>query len=316
MPFPEHIEAVFTAFGIAPDTKAALYELYLAMGPDVLEIFAELSEKVESPSQLRPEDTLRIKEMLVERYLERNHPRWLTNIPTPSFWSPRVSEGRASGLAVPIGDVTTLARKVVADDQPIPQGILMLGRNAHFGGREDTVSFDVVAADLADAIAIGKAAGQQHTLPGSIGETSATFDAIRNVALIWEVQPNVFKPAGDRNRAIAKVYRRHRNWHLITLAAAMEWLRGRGTTTYILRGEALAITHEVNPQKPVSPVIAELHNRTVGDVAAALGIVRREPKVADDDVLRESTLMNHALRKHVLGHGAGDVMWRVEYEVG
>ncbi|HSP33779.1 MAG TPA: hypothetical protein VLU46_05625 [Thermoanaerobaculia bacterium] len=315
MPFPEHIERVFAAFGIAPDTKAALYELYVSMGAEVLEVFAEMSEKVEAPSQLRPEDTQRIREILVQRYLERNHPRWFDNLPTPSFWSPRVSEGRASGLAVPLGDVADVAKRVVVDDQPIPAGILMLGRNAHFGGREETISFDVVAAELADAIAIGKAAGQQHTLPGSVGETSGTFDGRRNVALIWEVQPNVFKPAGERNRAIAKVYRRHRNWHLITLAAALEWLRGRGTTTYILRGEALAITHEVNPQKPVSPMIAELHNRTVCEVNAALGIVRREATLEDDAILRESIVMNHALRKHVLGHGAGEVIWRAEYEV-
>jgi len=311
MPFPEHIARVFAAFGIAPDTKAALYELYVAMGPEVLEVFAEVSETVEAPSLIRPEDTLRIRETLIERYLTRNHPRWFENIPTPSFYSPRVSEGRASGLAVPLGDVAAIARKVVADDQPIPAGLVMLGRNAHSSGREETISFDVVAADLADAIAIGKSAGQQHTLPGSIGETSGTFDARTNVALIWEVQPNVFKPAGERNRAIAKVFRRHRNWHLITLAAALEWLRQRNTTTFILRGEALAITHENNPEKPISPRIAELHNRTVADVASTLGIELLAPTVEDDGILRESSLMNHALRKHVLGHGAQDVMWRV-----
>ncbi len=311
MAFPEHIEKVFAAFGIAPDTKAALYDLYVCMGSEVLEVFAEVSEGVASPSSLRPEDTFRIREVMVERYLTRNHPRWIGKIPTPSFWSPRVSEGRASGVAVPVGDLASLARRVIADDQPVPSGILMLGRNAHFGGREETISFDVIAAELDDAIAIGKAVGQQHTLPGSVGETSGTFDARQNVALIWEVQPNVYKPAGDRNRAIAKVYRHHRNWHLLTLAAAFDWLLQRGAATYILRGEALAITHEVNPQKPVSPTIVALHNRTVEDVAAALGLELRESEIADDNVLRESIVMNHALRKHVLGHGAQDVMWRV-----
>lgn len=311
MPFPEHIERVLTAFGIAADTKAALYDLYVSMGSEVLEVFAEVSENVESPSALRPEDTVRLREMLVERYLTRNHPRWFENLPTPSFWSPRVSEGRASGLAVPLGDAEPLARRVVPEDQPVPAGILMLGRNAHFGGREETISFDVVAADLADAIAIGKALGQQHTLPGSVGETSGTLDARLNLALIWEVQPNVFKPAGDRNRAISKVYRRHRNWHLITLAAALHWLRQRDATVYILRGEALAITHEVNPEKPVSPTIVSLHNRTVSEVCGALHIDLREPDENDDDALRRSTLMNHALRKHVLKQGAKDVIWRV-----
>ena len=313
MPFPEHIEAVFTAFRIAPDTKAALYDLYVAMGAEVLEVFAEVSEKVSAPSELRPEDTLTIRETLVERFLRRNHPRWLENIPTPSFWSPRVTEGRANGLAVPIVDVTSVAASVISDDQPTPNGILMLGRNAHYGGREETISFDVIAADLDDAIAVGKAVGQQHTLPGSIGETSGTFDGANGVALIWEVQPNVYKPAGDRNRAITKVYRKHRNWHLVTLAAALAWLRQHNTKTFILKGEALAIAHEVNPQKPVSPVIAELHNRTVAEVTATLGVELLEPTLEDDGILRESLVMNHALRKHVLGHGAQDVMWRAEY---
>lgn len=309
MPFPEHIEAVFAAFGIAPDTKAALYDLYISMGSEVLEVFAEVSERAASPSALRPEDTLMIREAIVERYLTRNHPRWLSNLPTASFWSPRVSEGRASGVAVPLGDVAAVASRVVADDQPTPAGILMLGRNAHFGGREETISFDVIAAGLDDAIAIGKAQGQQHTLPGSVGETSGTFDGRQNVALIWEVQPNVYKPAGERNRAISKVYRRHRNWHLITLAAALEWLRQHDTTTYVLRGEALAITHEVNPEKPVSDTIVSLHNRTVDQVTRALGIELREADLADDNILRESEVMNHALRKHVLAKGAGGVMW-------
>lgn len=313
MPFPDHIEAVFTAFHIAADTKAALYDLYVSMGAEVLEVFAEVSEMVASPADLRPEDTLKIRETIVERYLKRNHPRWLENIPTPSFWSPRVTEGRANGLAVPIGDVATIAPTVISDDQPTPNGILMFGRNAHYGGREDTISFDVIAADLDDAIAVGKAIGQQHTLPGSIGETSGTFDGPTNVALIWEVQPNVYKPAGDRNRAISKIYRRHRNWHLVTLAAALEWLRQRKVTTYIIKGEALAIAHEVNPDKPVSPMIVELHNRTVDEVTRALGIELSEPTLEDDRILRESVVMNHALRKHVLGHGAQDVMWRAEY---
>lgn len=314
MPFPEHIEAVFNAFRIAADTKAALYDLYVSMGPEVLEVFAEVSESVAAPSELRPEDTLKIRETIVERYLKRNHPRWLENIPTPSFWSPRVTEGRASGLAVPIGDVSIVADRVVEEDQPTPAGILMLGRNAHFGGREDTISFDVIAADVDDAIAIGKSAGQQHTLPGSIGETSGTFDGRNNVALIWEVQPNVYKPSGDRNRAISKVYRKHRNWHLITLAAALDWLRHRSASTYILKGEALAITHEVNPEKPVSAFIAELHNRTVAEVTETLNVHLAEPTLDDDRVLRESTVMNHALRKHVLGHGAQAVMWRADFK--
>jgi hypothetical protein len=311
MPFPDHIEQVLNRFGIAPDTKAALYELYVSMGAEVLEVFADLSESVPSPSVLRPEDTQRIRETVIERYLRRNHPKWLENTPTPSLWSPRSSEGRASGLAMPLGDVSPMARRVVPVDQPVPSGILMMGRNAHFGGREETVSFDVVAEKLDDAIAIGKAAGQQHTLPGSVGETSTTFDQTRNIGLVWEVQPNVYKPAGDRNRAISRVYRKHRNWHLVTLAAAIDWLRQRQTTVFILRGEALATTHEVNPSKPVTETIVSLHNRTVTDVARALELTLRDVSRDDEMLLLPSIVMNHALRQHVSASGAAGTMWRV-----
>lgn len=311
MPFPDHIELVLTRFGIAPDTKAALYDLYVSMGAEVLEVFADLSETVAAPSELRPEDTIPIRETIIERYLRRNHPKWIDNIPTPSLWSPRSSEGRASGLAMPLGDIATLARRVVPIDQPVPSGILMMGRNAHFGGREETVSFDVVASDLEDAIAIGKAAGQQHTLPGSVGETSTTFDQTHNIGLVWEVQPNVYKPAGERNRAISKIYRRHRNWHLMTLAAAIDWLRQRQATVFVLRGEALATTHEVNPEKPVTDTIVALHNRTVADVARGLELTLREVSRDDEMLLLPSIVMNHALRQHVVARGAGGMMWRV-----
>ena len=69
----------------------------------------------------------------------------------------------------------------------------------------------------------------------------------------------------------------------------------------------------MNPEKPLSPMIVELHNRTVADVAAAIGIELRGPELADDETLRQSTLMNHALRKHVLKYGAQDVRWRVSF---
>src|SRR6185503_11883145 len=155
-----------------------------------------------------------------------------------------------------------------------------------------------------------KAEGQQHTLPGSAGETSGTFDSARGVALIWEVQPNVYKPQGERNRAIAKLYRRHRNWHVATLTAALEWLRGQNCAVFILRGNALAIAHEVNPAKPVSETIASLHDRTVDEVARALGLPLLDPTDDDELVLLDSIVMNHALRKHVLQYGAASAIWK------
>ncbi len=311
MPFPAHIERVLTAYGIRADTKAALYDLYLSLGNEVLEVFADVAEGVTAATMLEPDDTLTIKEQVVERFLTRNHPHWVEGRPTASLWHPRAAEGRASGAAVPLGVIPEVAHRAVGDDQPMPDGILILGRNAHFGGRAETISFDVVARDLGDAIAIGKAAGQQHSIPGSVGETSGTFDSAHNVALLWEVQPNVYKPAGERNREIAKLYRKHRNWHLVTLAAALDWLASQQTATFILRGDALAPAHEVNPAKPVSESIAAMHDRTVEQVVRAFGATLATPTNADELVLLESEVMNHALRQHVLKNGAAAAIWRV-----
>jgi hypothetical protein len=310
--FPEHIDRILTRYGIASDTKAALYELYVSMGGEVLEVFGEIAETFGTLAELTPEETLPIRHRVVERYLRRNHPRWLEGTPTPSLWHPREAEGRASGLAMPLGGVDErMARAVIGNDQPLPDGIVLLGRNAHFGGRPDTISFDVVAADLEDAIAIATAAGQQHTAPGSVGETSGTYDAINNVALIWEIQPNVFKPAGDRNRAISKVYRRHRNWHIITLIAALRWLADRSSRVFVLRGVALATTHGINPEKPVSATIAAHHDRTVAEVARALGYGLADVSAEDEALLLESSVMNHALRGHVEREGVGGLMHHV-----
>ena len=41
--FPEHIEAVLSRFGVAPETKAALHQLYLSIGDSALEAFADLA---------------------------------------------------------------------------------------------------------------------------------------------------------------------------------------------------------------------------------------------------------------------------------
>jgi len=220
-------------------------------------------------------------------------------------------EGRASGVAIPLGDVPEKAA-LLLDRQPVPEGILVQGRNAHFGGRSETISFDVVAADLRDAIAIGRASGQQHTLPGSAGATSGTTDAAHQIALLWEIQPNVYKPHGDRNREIAKVYRRHRNWHVITLLAAIEWLRAKSFRIFILRGEALPATHEVNAAKPVTPAIIALHNRTVDSVTRALELSLAPATREDEELLAKSTVMNTGLEKHVAAHGAAAAIWRIE----
>ncbi|HEX8255290.1 MAG TPA: hypothetical protein VF846_19275 [Thermoanaerobaculia bacterium] len=313
MSFPPHIERVLSAYGIRADTKAALYDLYLSLGAEVLEVFADVADGVTAATMLEPDDTLTIREQVVVRYLTRNHPRWLEGAPTASLWHPRAAEGRASGAAVPLGELPEVAHRVVGEDQPFPDGVLVLGRNAHYGGRAETISFDVVPRDLHDAIAIGKAAGRQHTIPGSVGATSGTFDSTHNTALIWEIQPNVYKPAGERNRDIGRIYRKHRNWHLITLACALDWLISQKSAIYILRGAALAATHEADPRNPVSDTIVALHDRTVEQVVSAFGATLEEPSDLEELAVLDTCVLNQSLRKYVLQRGLAASMLRLRY---
>jgi hypothetical protein len=300
MPFPEHIERVFETFRVPADTKAALYDLYISLGDEALEVFGDIAESVD-PSTLRPEHCGAIRSQLVERYLTRNHPLWLRGTPTASFYRPRLLEGRASGVAIPLS---------IANDQPLPDGIIVQGRNAHFGGRSETISFDIIARDLGDAIALGRAAGRQHTLPGSAGATSGTTDAMHQIALLWEIQPNVYKPSADRNHEISRIYRRHRNWHVLTLATAIEWLRAKSFRVFIVRGEALPATHEVNAGT-LSPSIIALHNRTVSTVTQSLNLDLIFATRDDEQLLANSTVMNTGLQQHVAECGASGAVWRV-----
>jgi hypothetical protein len=308
MPFPPHIERVFESFRVPADTKAALYDLYIALGDEALEVFGDIAESVDDPSTLRPEHCAEIRTELVERYLIRNHPAWINGKPTPSFYRPRLLEGRASGVAIPLGAIPDRTSTIA---QPLPDGIVVQGRNAHFGGRSETISFDVIPRNLADAIAIGRARGQQHTLPGSVGATSGTTDALHQIALLWEIQPNVYKPMADRNREISKICRRHRNWHVITLLSAIEWLRAKSFRVFVVRGEALPATHEVNTAKPVTPSIIALHDRTVSSVTHALDIELLPVDRGDEQLLANSTVMNTGLQKHVAANGASGAVWRV-----
>jgi hypothetical protein len=305
VPFPDHIERIFEAFRVPADTKAALYDLYISLGDEALEVFGDIAESID-PSILRPEHCGAIRSQLVERYLTRNHPLWLRGTPTPSFYRPRVLEGRASGVAIPLGEIS----ERIVSDQPLPDGIIVQGRNAHFGGRSETISFDIIPRDLDDAIALGRAAGRQHTLPGSAGATSGTTDAMQQIALLWEIQPNVYKPTADRNHEISKVYRRHRNWHVLTLATAIEWLRAKSFRVFIVRGEALPATHEVNVGT-LSPSIIALHNRTVSAVTQSLNLDLQPATRDDEQLLTNSTVMNTGLQQHVAEFGASGAVWRV-----
>ena len=187
----------------------------------------------------------------------------------------------------------------------------MVSQNGHYGGRIDTVSFEVVVADQEQALALATSEGQQHTLPGSVGQTSGTIDPASTVALLWEIQPNVFKPEGGRNRAVSQIYRKHRNWHVVSLLIGVRWLRARNYRIFILRGEALRDAHEVNAAKPVGDRVPELHNKTVERVVSMIGEALEPPSPEDVQLLLSTDLMNTALRAAVEQDGAASAIWRL-----
>jgi len=315
MSFPEHIAGILESYGILAETKAALLDAYYQHGAAALDAFGDLAERFPSVADITPEDLAPLRQMMVLRFVEKNHATWMAGRPTESFFAPRLSEGRGTGMISPLGlldeegegfaaDLARRVRAMVGTSQPVPDGMLVMGRNAHYGGRDNTVSFDVVVADREDALQVGYAEGRQHTVPGSIGETSGTFDGTRGLALLWEIQPNVYKPGGERNRKIAKVYRRHRNWHITTLAAAMLWLVSAKARVFVLKGEALAATHEVNWREPVTKVVVEMHDKTVSRVAKGLGMRLTDVSEEEARAVGESNLMDAGLRKRFDSDGA------------
>lgn len=323
MDFPAHIEQLLDRFGVKPATKAALYELYASLGNPVLEAFAELSESVPSVALIEPDAIAQLRAAVVEQYVRRHHPSWMEGRATASLWHPRSMEGRAAGMVLPMGALQSgdgdglaasthrVLQRALPEGQPIPDGVLVFGKNAHYGGRLETISFDVVPFDLTTAIDCALSAGQQHTVPGSVGETSGTVDMLSRAVLLWETQPNVLKPVGERNRDVAKLWRKHRNWHIATMTAAMLWTLRQDLRLYVLRGSALSAAHEVNAAKPVTDEIVRLHDRTVSAAVDAIGGELTELSGDDEGVITRSELMNHGLTQYVAQFGAAGAIQRV-----
>lgn len=319
--FPSHLAAVLDQYGILPSTREALYAQYCMFGNAALEAFADwVADQGLEPAAIQPDMIPELRTAIVDGYLDRFHPLWREWRPTPTLYHPRHGEGRGAGAATPLGpfeetadgiagDAARLARAIVGPDQPLPAGVLMLSRNGHFGGRENTVSFEIVAREREDARLLAHAAGRQHTLPGSAGETTGTLE--RGAALLWEVQPNALKPEGKRNRGAAAILRRHRNWHVASLAAGVLWLRERCADIWVLRGSSLAVAHEVNPAEPLSGTIAALHDRTVARVVDAAGLLLADAGAQDTTALLRTGLMNTALAQAVEREGAAAHLWRI-----
>jgi hypothetical protein len=323
--FPEHIEEVLVRFGIAPSTKAALHRLYLSYGGDALEAFAEMATTIGRPvSSIEPDELGGIRESVVRRFLQRNHSAWLEGQATPSFYHPRDLEGQASGITIPLGAigegsrseyskrVERSVRELLGETQPMPEGLLTVTRHGHFCGRQGTISFEVVAANLGTAIEIGLAAGRQHSLPGAVGQTTASFDPVGRVGVLWEIQPNVMKPSGERNSSIGEFFRRHRNWHVTTMIAALEWLKDRDARLFVLRREALAATYHVDPDTIFSEEVQSHYETTVDRVVQHLGLALDEASEDEGTEILESWLLNVGAGEFIREWGAAAALWRVD----
>jgi hypothetical protein len=309
---PARVSEVLVAWDVAPAVRARLAELHVFLGEPAFDAFVRLAEACgRAPRDIEPEELDAVRALAGEAYLLRHHGDWVAGRPTPGFWRDRTLEGATAGLVTPLGDLSAPASAFLGDmreacvratgpDQPRPQGLLLVSRNAHYGNRPDDLSVDLVPSDVEQALILNRCVGQQHTLPGSIGETSGTAIADPPIAVMWEVQPNVYKPSPDRNREANATWRRHRNWNVITATSAFAWLRENTYTTFVLRSEALQLAHEVNPGKPVTADIEAMHDRTIGAALAALGL-RREPCEAHEhaDVLRR-------VLDRTLSHRRGD----------
>src|SRR6185369_14850780 len=124
-------------------------------------------------------------------------------------------------------------------------------------------------------------------------------------------QPNIYKPSKERNQSAGKAWRKHRNWHLVTAIAAFAWLEQNGYSMHVLRGSALALAHEVNPDKPVTPGIEAFHERTIAAALAALGLrsVPFEEEGAEAEAIR--SLVDRAFSHDVEGRALGELLTRV-----
>lgn len=314
---PPRVTEILAAWSVPTDVRARLSELHVFLGQPAIDAFIDIVEGCgRQPSELQVEDLDPLRANAGEAYLREQHAKWRAGEPTPGFWRDRRIQGAPAGLVTPLGDlgdprdafsrlVAEAAERAAGPDQPKPQGLLLLSRNTHFGNRPGEFSIDLVPADLEQALAVNRGVGQQHTLPGSIGEASGTALSDPTVAVAWEIQPNIYKPSAERNREANPAWRKHRNWHLATAIGAFAWLRNNAYRCHVLRSEALHLAHEVNPDKPVTDAIRAMHDRTIDAALAALGL-SRAPLPDDGGPDRDAL---GAILDSALSHPRGDRPW-------
>ena len=246
-----------THYGIAPDTKAALYDLYVSMGDEVLEVFGDIAESVDVAVAAAPEDTLPIR---AARRRAIPHAQSSALARGQADAEPLASaraEGRASGLAMPLGVASSRDRASdrSATTSRFPTASSMLGpqRALRRPARDDLVRRRRRGSRRRHRHR-HRPRGSSTPLPGSVGETSGTLDAgaTRRAAL--------GDPA-ERLQAGGRAQPRHRRRSIAATATGTSSrssprmrlaARARALRIYVLRGEALAADARGEPGEAVS----------------------------------------------------------------
>jgi hypothetical protein len=182
---------------------------------------------------------------------------------------------------------------------------------AHLGNQRGSFAIDLVPAEREAALALNAAEGRHHTVPGSIGEASGRVGGDPPLALLWEVQPNLYKPSAGRSPEARAPWRRDRGWPLAPAAAAMSWMRRSGYRPLVLRAAGLVAAPEVDPAQPLGPENRAPHARSVRAAADALGLLLRPLPVCEHPTgLAElaKVRLGEALRGEAAG---GDLIWEL-----
>jgi hypothetical protein len=321
---PPRFARVLVEHGIAADTRLRIEDLYYSLGAGVMDALADLAEQLNVlPPEITPQHLERVRLIMGERFLARHHPEWLAGQGTRGFWQDRGMAGAVGGSIRSLGlldedggpalveRVRAACGGVLAEGQPGPRGLLLLALDSHSAARPGTFTLEVVPRDLESAQVLNRCVGRQHSTPGSIGETSGTLMPDDGPAVVWEVQPNVYKPTSERNREARSVVGKHRSWPVVTTVAAFAWLRGEGRRVFVLRPEALRPAHEVNPRdEPLGDELLPLHERNVRAAADALGLELVAP-AADFDATLLARAVSPRLERELHAKGAEALLWEL-----
>lgn len=324
MSLPPRLSRVLAKHGIAADTRLRIEDLYHSLGSGVMDALAELAEREAlRPSDIRPEHLEQIRPILGEVFLERHHPEWLRGEGTRGFWQDRRQAGAIGGTVRPLGlldegertefteRVARAAGERIAEGQPGPRGLLMLDLDSHSGARPGTFSLELLPRDLSSALKLNTCVGRQHTTPGSIGETSGSLLADEGPAVVWEVQPNVYKPTAERNREARSVAGKLRSWPIVTTVAAYCWLRDQGRRVFVLKPEGLRPAHVVETDdKPMSDELLRVYERNVRAAAEALGLELSTPQ-GDIDCFPMARAISAPLERMLHAKGAATLFWEL-----